>query len=125
YTTKQKGTGLGLAISHRIVNQHGGTIEVRSTLGSGSTFSVFLPAAEQVPAAKVVDITETGRLSSLAELGDGGSPGAARARGDLPATEESLPEASAFAAPIESIPPSESQVEMPLAPADHSAKGVG
>ncbi|HSS01099.1 MAG TPA: ATP-binding protein, partial [Kofleriaceae bacterium] len=31
YTTKQKGTGLGLAISHRIINQHGGTIEVRST----------------------------------------------------------------------------------------------
>ncbi|MBX3160604.1 MAG: hypothetical protein KF773_31855 [Deltaproteobacteria bacterium] len=63
YTTKQKGTGLGLAISHRIVNQHGGTIEVRSTIGQGSTFSVFLPAAEPVPAGKVEDITETGRLS--------------------------------------------------------------
>ena len=60
YTTKQKGTGLGLAISHRIINQHGGTIEVRSTLGQGSTFSVFLPAAEPVPASKVEDITETG-----------------------------------------------------------------
>jgi signal transduction histidine kinase len=63
YTTKQKGTGLGLAISHRIINQHGGTIEVRSTIGQGSTFSVFLPAAEPVPAGKVVDITETGRMS--------------------------------------------------------------
>ena len=68
YTTKQRGTGLGLAISHRIVNQHGGTIEVRSTLGQGSTFSVFLPAAEQVPASKVEDITETGRLGSLQAL---------------------------------------------------------
>jgi signal transduction histidine kinase len=64
YTTKTRGTGLGLAISHRIVNQHAGTIEVRSTLGQGSTFSVFLPAAEQVPAADVKDITETGRMTA-------------------------------------------------------------
>jgi signal transduction histidine kinase len=64
YTTKQKGTGLGLAISHRIINQHGGTIEVRSTIGQGSTFSVFLPAAEPVPSHKVEDITETGRLTT-------------------------------------------------------------
>ena len=64
YTTKQKGTGLGLAISHRIINQHGGTIEVRSTIGQGSTFSVFLPAAEPVPAGKVEDITETGQLTA-------------------------------------------------------------
>ncbi|HTL39081.1 MAG TPA: ATP-binding protein, partial [Kofleriaceae bacterium] len=67
YTTKQKGTGLGLAISHRIINQHGGTIEVRSTIGQGSTFSVFLPAAEPVPAAKVEDITETGRLTPVSD----------------------------------------------------------
>jgi two-component system, NtrC family, sensor histidine kinase HydH len=70
YTTKQRGTGLGLAISHRIINQHGGTIEVRSTLGQGSTFSVFLPAAEPVPASKVEDITETGRLT-IAQDADG------------------------------------------------------
>ncbi len=66
YTTKQKGTGLGLAISHRIINQHGGTIEVRSTIGQGSTFSVFLPAAEPVPSHKVEDITETGRMGPIA-----------------------------------------------------------
>ena len=44
YTTKQRGTGLGLPISQRIITQHGGVIEVRSNPGSGSTFSVFLPA---------------------------------------------------------------------------------
>jgi signal transduction histidine kinase len=69
YTTKQKGTGLGLAISHRIVNQHGGTIEVRSTLGQGSTFSVFLPAAEPIPSSEVTDIVETGGLRPIRSTG--------------------------------------------------------
>lgn len=38
-----KGTGLGLAIAKKLVALHGGDINVRSTLSSGSTFSVFLP----------------------------------------------------------------------------------
>jgi signal transduction histidine kinase len=45
YTTKEKGTGLGLPISQRIVENHGGFIEMRSRLGSGSTFTVVLPIA--------------------------------------------------------------------------------
>lgn len=42
--THRSGTGLGLAIVQRIVDRHGGSIELESTLGSGSTFRVRLPA---------------------------------------------------------------------------------
>ncbi|MDQ6438116.1 ATP-binding protein [Mesorhizobium sp. LHD-90] len=43
-STRQKGgTGLGLAISRRIVEMHGGTIDVESLLGSGSTFRLKIP----------------------------------------------------------------------------------
>lgn len=43
FTSKAEGTGLGLAISQRIVHFHSGFIEVRSSPGGGSVFSVFLP----------------------------------------------------------------------------------
>lgn len=42
-TKKISGTGLGLTIAKRIVDSHFGRIEVQSTVGKGSTFSVFLP----------------------------------------------------------------------------------
>lgn len=47
FSTKSSGTGLGLAIVHRIIESHGGFIDVRSKPGKGTAFRVFLPLAEQ------------------------------------------------------------------------------
>jgi nitrogen fixation/metabolism regulation signal transduction histidine kinase len=43
FTTKDVGIGLGLAITERIIKEHGGKIEVESTIGVGTTISVVLP----------------------------------------------------------------------------------
>ena len=48
FTTKDvgQGTGLGLSVAYGIVREHGGWMDVRSELGEGSEFSVYLPAKE-------------------------------------------------------------------------------
>ena len=43
FTTKDEGTGLGLVIASRIVEKHNGTLECRSELNRGSTFTILLP----------------------------------------------------------------------------------
>jgi PAS domain S-box-containing protein len=43
FTTKDDGSGLGLAITHGIIEQHNGTIRVKSKLGRGTTFRIELP----------------------------------------------------------------------------------
>ena len=47
HTTKAKGTGLGLMIVQRIVQEHGGQIEVSSREGEGTRFRLLLPLAER------------------------------------------------------------------------------
>ncbi len=46
FTTKLQGSGLGLSTAYSIIKRHGGNLEVRSEVGVGTTFVVFLPASE-------------------------------------------------------------------------------
>lgn len=48
FTTKAKGTGLGLAISYRIIDAHGGRIQVESKKGEGTRFLIYLPLMQGV-----------------------------------------------------------------------------
>lgn len=43
FTTKPEGTGLGLSITHKILEQHGATIDIESSIGQGTTFIMRFP----------------------------------------------------------------------------------
>ncbi len=56
FTTKQKrrGTGMGLASAYGIVKNHGGMITVDSSVGRGSTFTIYLPSSEKMVAKRII-----------------------------------------------------------------------
>ncbi len=50
FTTKKRGTGLGLSIVRQIIDLHGGTIEIESEVGKGTTFRIELPLESSLAA---------------------------------------------------------------------------
>jgi CheY-like chemotaxis protein len=66
FTTKgPQGTGLGLSITYGIVSRHGGTIDIDTELGRGTTFRLGFPRGAEVQPAPVVVPVETPAVRSL------------------------------------------------------------
>ena len=76
FTTKDpgKGTGLGLAVSWRIVQAHGGRMDIESEVGKGTVFSVYLPLVTKLPMTDEADDAGSSSRESAGEPGDWDDP---------------------------------------------------
>lgn len=72
FTTKPSGSGLGLASVYSIINKHGGQITVRSSVGTGTTFDILLPASNRNSIEPHAETTaaEAGEHNSLLVMDD-------------------------------------------------------
>lgn len=86
FTTKsgRVGTGMGLAVCHRIIEAHGGTIEVESAAGEGAAFAIRLPTSAPCMAAAAPENGEAPRLGGkLAALVVDDEPDVSRMLSDI------------------------------------------
>ncbi len=72
FSTKgDRGTGLGLAVVYGIIQRHGGTIEIASEIGKGTTFSLVLPATDQIAEASGAgEVAEMNRTLNILVVDD-------------------------------------------------------
>jgi two-component system cell cycle sensor histidine kinase/response regulator CckA len=71
FTTKEKGSGLGLATSYSIIRNHGGLIDVKSEVGKGTTFYIYLPAVEsEAEAPQIPKVSSSGRRGRILIMDD-------------------------------------------------------
>ena len=68
FTTKVEGTGLGLSTAFSIVKRHGGHVDVRSEVGEGSTFTMYLPASKSEERAEPTVRSEVADACELSIL---------------------------------------------------------
>lgn len=62
FTTKQNGRGLGLPVVQGVVRTHGGTINVQSTPGQGTTFQILLPCEKGTASCAPIPVPEAAKI---------------------------------------------------------------
>ena len=80
FTTKQKGSGLGLASAYSIVMKHDGHIAVKSEIGVGTTFCIYLPASVKAFPKESFMREEEGFDNKHLEKEDEGKPAVSKGR---------------------------------------------